>query len=646
MMEKRFKKLSRISLAKRQPGSSRPAGILHPIAADGYLWIRHAQNMVKNGHWRLNHTDFDNAPHGRDVHWHTGFAGWLIGTGWINHMFNGISIDRAIAGSAVWANSIILACCLLLLPFLAYRRFGVRPAMALALGMLACKEFYENFIPAYPDHHGVISLTALLSVLFLLMAGAGWTRDKATGYMSTLFPQTDKEARLWIYPAAFFSAAALWASAVSQILLMVGLALGIVGSVALFNKKARTEGLRYNPEIWAFWGRVGAICSLLFYALEYFPDRMGMQLLVNHPLHALAWLGGCEVLAIITRCVYEARRLSKKEWYWLAAGMFLIVLFPAAIVSGDSSWWSLRDPFMVALHKNILEFQPLLPRLKNGSLNVWGWVWSQLFFLLPGVVLLFLRRIPAGCRAMILFCLAPALLFTALSFYQTRWSIHCGSVYLCLLVIVLYILLNHLAQTGSHGNNFAWSLFAAVIIILSISPIRVLRKAHSISAPTKRLMLSLGEGRDLLARDIALTINRFTQGKKVTVLSSPNTTLRTCYFGNFSGMGTLYWENLPGLKAAAELFSIPDMAKAKQLIKYRGITHIVFVDAQHAMSPYVETYFDLYNLEHKRAKLEDGFAFNLFYKRNIPPWLRRIPYPKNVLTNLLQAEVLLLEVGE
>lgn len=646
LMERRINRISRLTFTPKQPGSPKPARILHPIAADGYLWIQHAQNMVKEGHWRLNHTTFDNAPKGRDVHWNSGFAWWLIGLGWINKTFSGIPHDRAIAQSAVWANTILLALCLLVLPLLVFRRLGIYAATLLALGMVACREFYEHFIPAYPDHHGLISVTALCSILFLLMAGAGWIRETSEGNCPALFPETEKQARLWAIIAALFSAAALWASAVSQVLLLIGIGLGIIASMVLFVKIIPKKDLRYYPQIWSIWGRFGAGFSLFFYFLEYFPDKMGMQLLVNHPLHAAAWLGGGEALATLTNLLYDSRRPKKNEWYRLGAGVFLIILYPAFMTLGNPAWWSLRDPFMVTLHRTILEFKPLLPRLMNGSVGFWGWIWSNIFYLIPGSILVFIRRIPAVYRAMILFSLVPALLFTFLSFYQTRWSMHCGSVFIILLVVVTYIVLHHLSQSNKKGKVATSVIISTILITLAISPIRTLKTASTLASSKKRMMLSLGEGRDLLAREIGLKIDRLSKDKEVIILSSPNTTLRTCYFGHHRGIGTLYWENLEGLKAAAEIFSTPDDTKAQRLLKERGITHIVFTHAPNAMFSYIDTYFDLHSINNNKLKFKESFAYKLFYRRQIPIWLRQVPYPPNVLTKLLKAEILILEVTD
>lgn len=483
-MERRFDRLNRMFSVETQRNIT-PPGILHPIASDGYLWIRHTKDMIRNSEWRLNYTRFDNAPYGRNVHWHSGFAWWLMGVGWLYHVIQCVPLNQAIERSAVWANSIILIIGIFLLPVIVNRRLGARATIALLMGMVSCGEFYENFIPAYPDHHGVISLTALFSIIFLLLSGAGWIRGEVGGYARKLFPRDIKEARFWIIGAAFFSAAALWVSTVSQILLMAGLGIGVLLNIFIFSKRAQAEGVQYYPHLWALWGRFGAGFSILFYLLEYFPDKMGMQLLSNHSLYALIWLGIGETLAVLTRLWYEKRKPLKIETYRLIISGVIFISYPLIIFAGNPAWWSLRDPFLVALHKDIMEFEPLFSRLKAGSINLWGWLWSQLFYFLPGIVILFIRPVSAACRALILFILGPAFVFSFLSFYQVRWSTHYGSVFIVLLSIVTYILLSHLGIRGSKGKKTAWYIFIAIIIILAISPIKKLSRAYDISTYKK-----------------------------------------------------------------------------------------------------------------------------------------------------------------
>jgi hypothetical protein len=217
-------------------------------------------------------------------------------------------------------------------------------------------------------------------------------------------------------------------------------------------------------------------------------------------------------------------------------------------------------------------------------------------------------------------------------------------MFVALLPVVLYVVLNRIGQSGSKGKKIAWFVFCVAIVICAVSPLKIIIRAQNLASPVKRIMLSLGEARDLLARDIAFTLKNSAKNRNIVVLSCPNTTLRICYFGRFSGIGTLYWENLPGLKAAAELFSTPDDSHALDLIRKRGISHIVFVDAPGSMSSYIENYFNLFYPGSKNPAIERSFAFKAFYKKEFPLWIRPVPYPENTLTRLLRAEVLILEI--
>ena len=49
------------------------------------------------------------------------------------------------------------------------------------------------------------------------------------------------------------------------------------------------------------------------------------------------------------------------------------------------------------------------------------------------------------------------------------------------------------------------------------------------------------------------------------------------WFGGFQGVGSLYWENLDGLRAANAIYSAPDPDSARALPARRGVTHLAFV---------------------------------------------------------------------
>ena len=62
---------------------------------------------------------------------------------------------------------------------------------------------------------------------------------------------------------------------------------------------------------------------------------------------------------------------------------------------------------------------------------------------------------------------------------------------------------------------------------------------------------------ELVYREIAQAIRDSQPKGPVVLFCSPNASLGIGYYGRFQTLGTLYWENHAGLKAAAELNSAP-----------------------------------------------------------------------------------------
>ena len=73
---------------------------------------------------------------------------------------------------------------------------------------------------------------------------------------------------------------------------------------------------------------------------------------------------------------------------------------------------------------------------------------------------------------------------------------------------------------------------------------------------------------------------------------TPGVTVRLCYFASVRGIGTLCWENLNGLKAAA-IYSTTTDAEAVARMRERGITHLVLLEAP-GISSSIERYSELH----------------------------------------------------
>ncbi len=111
-------------------------------------------------------------------------------------------------------------------------------------------------------------------------------------------------------------------------------------------------------------------------------------------------------------------------------------------------------------------------------------------------------------------------------------------------------------------------------------------------------------------------------GGRPIVLSDPTSSTYLGYYGDFRSVGTLYWENLDGLRAAADIWTTDSDAHAARLIADRGVAYIAwFSDAD-----FIGAYHELLYPGRRRAGIEGAFGRRVFTEGRLPPWLRVIPY--------------------
>lgn len=288
------------------------------FAADAETWVRLSLDVSEGGESRERFTHIDNAPEGREVYWNSGWA-WLMSRGgmvwqavdfWQQQRVYSLAtpaeklklpvptplpLPIATERAAFWQNLPVFIGLIILFSAWVGRRAGAGAGALIALAMLGHGAFYEGFSPAYPDHHGLLAATAFGVVLGAIFMGAGWWQSP--GERPGLLPESARAARGAAVFSAVSGALGMWISAASVIppIAIVGLT-GLV--VALLQGRALlAQGAKFDAGLWRLWGRVGAAASFLFYLLEFAPSHFGMRLEANHPLHALAWLGGSELIA-------------------------------------------------------------------------------------------------------------------------------------------------------------------------------------------------------------------------------------------------------------------------------------------------------------------------------------------------------------
>jgi hypothetical protein len=144
----------------------------------------------------------------------------------------------------------------------------------------------------------------------------------------------------------------------------------------------------------------------------------------------------------------------------------------------------------------------------------------------------------------------------------------------------------------------------------------------------------------ILVRDIAHWLRAREGEEKTVVLSEPGLTTQLVYHGGFKGIGTLYWENRDGLKAAVEIFSTTDDRLAQERVRQRGITHIVVT----SWANYTATTSRLAGDAPNPAHAKNTLIATLQRGRGCPLWLRPVHYPMPADERLAQDRVLVYEV--
>jgi tetratricopeptide (TPR) repeat protein len=622
-----------------KPAEVLPVPLLE-IAFDGYVWNHHAEKLGENGEWRVRFTDMDNAPYGREVHWSSGFAWYLRGLGEIYRHYTGDTLRNSIYRMSIWANPILLILALTLFATLSARRFGPLCGSVLAIGMITTASFYEGFLPAYPDHHGITAF-ALMGLIFgIAWAGAGWVQNpEGTAFLP---PRSINQARHGMIFSGICGASGLWISGFSAGIVAIGIGIGAITSTAIFSKKSLQTECSYHPELWKLWATVTAGGSLFFYLLEYFPNHLGIRLEVNHPMYGLAWLAGGFAIFYITDWIHHGARDGRSfPWLKVAGCAAVCLMLPTLILVGGSNFYTLLQPFMFGIMNNTAEVLPLMTRIQMGAIT-----WRVAFGLFPifvviAIFLMFSRKLDDGSKAILLLLICPIFLITGLQFRQVRWGMLNGPMYISLAGMAVPILWHIYSRRPLQRFGLV-AVFCVAGYFFSVDTVRgMLIPFWKQYSSEKNIEVGSGQLLALLHRDMAKALLQNANGKPITVLSSPNSSCLLATFGGLKTIGTLYWENVEGLKTAAEMLNAQSDDEALAMLKKHGITHVSLMTWENFIGPY----FQILNPNPVPGKsLENSFGQRALFKKELPRWARPIPYPKNFLSNALQQDVLLLEV--
>jgi hypothetical protein len=605
-------------LGKRE-GTSTTTPLRHVVPAryaDTQIWVRHAIAADVAETARLRFTTDDNAPKGREVHWASPLL-WLIRTG---------AQIRDIEHVVRWLNVPLLLTLVIALSAWAALRAGAAAGVLVAAAMVGHKLFYESFQPLNVDHHGLLVACVLGLLLGLTFMGGGFWKPNLGGTFATLPPSDLATARRAAIVSAVCGAFGLWISAAS-VLPAIAIA-GVAGLIAALwrGESALRDGGRFEPQVWRLWGQVGGGLSCLFYLVEYAPANIDLRLEVNHPLYGLAWWGGAELVGNFSAAFLErARPLRRRLLLRSLLPMLAVAAVPTVMALGGEKVFSLRDPFIADLRHFVLEGKSLPAIIDSLGVAAVGYQLASIALLIPAVVLAWRAR---GEGATLLgFVTLIAAAFIALGFWEVRWWSIAAAAQIVLLLVVI----------ASVRRRWTWVLATCLVVFVPTALQRVAATRFAVKS-------SVIDERDILQplyRDIASALRATQPEGDITLLASPNASVGIGYYGNFRTIGTLFWENAAGLKAAATIFSARNEAEAAALVKARGITHVAMIST----ASFLSEYFRLLNPTAPASAAKTTFGYHLASQPGIAPWLQPIAYRPPPDLRISGASVFLFKVA-
>ncbi len=592
------------------------------MSVDACQWIMHTQRMIARGDWRIHATDIDGQPTGREIHWSSFLMWWIAWIALIYSHLSGLTWAQSVAPAAIWANPLLLGILLLTVPFAVGRRFGPLCGGVFALLMGTVSMFGDLFSMLAPDHHGLALMGGMLAMLFAVSAGGGWTAtDAGRSQAAAWFPVPLHRAKRDFLFSGLWAAFGLWISAATAVPVFVGLGMAALWVSWRAGRQPAARDVIFTPSLWGWWGSVAAIGSLLFYLLEYFPFQMGMRLEVNHPLYALAMWGGGQILHHAGNVLaHPDRRRNPSELLRLAVGILACAVLPVFILIAPNRFFWVADKFLWLLHVGYIQEFRTFWALIHGE-PVYH-VFSAITVIPAagaGILWMFFQRnIPAPVKALLVLALVPTGIVTLLGLSQIRWMSIAAGLWFVPFVVWLYSL--RFLDPGRTSTRVA-RIAAAGLTVLAIVEypqyaIAGLCKPDSIS-------LSVSDATVLTMRDIAHRLRGRTGDRVPVVLSGPTTTTWLMYYGGMKGVGTLYWENLAGLKAAAAMNAATSPEEAFELLKKHGVTHVVICQ----VDVFAKQYTSLHRAANGIPDSTPAFLPNLIDRLAIPQWLLPLHYP-------------------
>ena len=321
------------------------------------------------------------------------------------------------------------------------------------------------------------------------------------------------------------------------------------------------------------------------------------------------------------------------DWRRLIWPLAAVSGAPLIIAIGRAHVFTLMDPFLATLHRDyIQEFLPLWKTLRSFDFYA---IFQSIVLggvpLVAGIATLSYRR--RETSIVVWYATIAAGVLTAMAWAQSRWLLNVTGIQISLVLVLLAV------WTASLNVVWRWAaaLLLAGVLFVPNASWRYFGAKKDIAARR----VSPKDAVAALNRDIAATLRASQPEGEIVLLSSPNGSVGISYFGRFKTLGTLYWENNEGLKAAASILAARDEREAATLLRAHGVTHIAVVSDENFIAQY-------YQLLHPGASLEElrtCFGLRLLLDKRVPQWLQMLPYKVPDDLRSLNVSVMLFKVN-
>ena len=566
----------------------RPMGIAAPgppppgpvyLANDSYYWLDYAQRIARGEDWRIRHTDMDDFPTGREVHWSQSVSWSLAILGKVRAFFTHETLFTAVEKASVAFNPLLYVLAAAALFVALARRLGTLPAAVFIAFLGSLGDIGWTFQPLRPGHQGFHLVFGAMSVVGLIFGGLGlvapesgasaaWPLFRSAGLVGW------RTARRWFLLAGVGTGLALWVSATIESFFVYPMLAAVVFTLGMIPRaKVTAAFLGVRPDLWRLWGITGGATGFFFYLIEYFPHHLAMRMEVNHPVYDLAVVGAGELLRSLTRWRWGGCRVTPAQVGVAGLSLVVAALPVLLVLRGPIAWHHMRDPQMLRLHNFIQEFYTynnFITTNRLGHLLTLYGIIPLLSLLTPFLLLRRNVSVPQVIWLSGTFTLACS--FALVAFLQIRWMGFYAAAGCLSALVAAHCAFGLLPGKPSPGRDMA---VAGLLLALLVQPVffcrrQVVELIDDLHGKTIQDELIT----PMLNKRMAFRL-KTSRDRPKAVIAGPDLAPSLGYFAGIPTLASFYWENTDGLHNATRFFATKNPAEAREVATRTGATHVI-----------------------------------------------------------------------